>query len=169
MDEKEYERIVREIQAASTDELSALPVLTADNVRMNASFATKEEAINACADILIDRGYAFPDYRSDMLERDRSTSVYLGNGVALPHGLDSSKSRIKSSGICFIQVPDGVDFDGNTAYLLIGVAGSEDTHLKLLGRIAEILCNEENIHRLRVAKNAAEVLEILSLDGLENV
>ena len=66
-------------------------------------------------------------------------------------------------------MPDGVDFDGNTAYLLIGVADSEDTHLKLLGRIAEILCKEENIHRLRVAKNAAEVLEILSLDGLENI
>lgn len=37
-----------------------------------------------------------------MIARDADVSVYMGNGVALPHGLSSSKKTIRHSGICFI-------------------------------------------------------------------
>ncbi len=170
MDQKEYDQIVakiKEMLADASDDLSAegpsIPLFDEKNIVLKASFADKKEAINACADILIGRGYADESYRQDMFERDADVSVYLGNGVALPHGLASSKKSIKTSGICFIQVPDGVDFGGEKAYLLVGVAGKGEEHVDLLGKIATILCDEGNLNALQKAATKQEVLKILDL------
>lgn len=182
MDQKEYDRIVSELKTIfQTDAAAAtpakgkskplpgkavstdLPIFSPDNIVLNASFANKRDAIAACADIFIRGGYADEQYKKDMLARDADVSVYMGNGVALPHGLDSSKDRIKSSGICFIQVPKGVDFDGETAYILIGVAGRGEEHVEILGQVATLLCEEANINALRAAKTKREVMNILKL------
>ncbi|MFR7698812.1 MAG: PTS sugar transporter subunit IIA, partial [Lacticaseibacillus paracasei] len=77
-------------------------------------------------------------------------------------GLTQSDS-ILHSGICFVQVPDGVDFDGNTAYLLVGVAGKGEEHVQLLGQIAQALTEDNNIQKLREAKDKQTVLSILKL------
>ena len=79
----------------------------------------------------------------------------------MPHGINSSKKSIRNSGICFIQVPEGVDFDGNMAYLLIGVAGNEEEHVDILGKIGMALTTGDNNERLRTANNKQEVLDIL--------
>ena len=183
MDQKEYDRIVSEIKgmmtpgaaaAASAPDTSAAsaPAKTAapekllmpdKNIVLNQSFSSKKEAIEACADIFIEGGYSMPDYKADMLQRDKEASVYIGSGVAMPHGLASSKKTILNSGICFIQVPGGVDFDGETAYLLIGVAGREEEHVDLLGQIARKLCDESNIEKLKTAKTKKEVTDILQI------
>ncbi len=120
-----------------------------------------------CADILIRGGYADESYKQDMLQRDEEASVYLGNGVAMPHGLASSKETIRHSGICLIQVPQGVDFDGETAYLLIGVAGRGEEHVDILGHIGETLSDESLIEALIKAKTKEQILEILKMDSLK--
>lgn len=180
MDQKEYDRIVSELrlmlktdaQPAQIQEQTRTsvsvkkndkPVFCSENIILNASYANKREAIEACADIFIRGGYTEPGYKKDMIERDEDVSVYMGNGVALPHGLETSKQTIKNSGICFIQVPNGVDFDGETAYLVIGVAGRGEEHVEILGQIAEKLSEEENIEKLRRAASEKEVMDILKL------
>lgn len=162
MDQKEYDRIVAQIRGLMAGG-DAIPLFDEQNIVLNASFADKREAISACADILIGRGYADESYRQDMFDRDEDVSVYIGNGVALPHGLASSKQSIRTSGICFIQVPKGVDFGGETAYLLVGVAGKGEEHVELLGKIATILCDEGNLNALQKATSRKEVLKILDL------
>lgn len=162
MDQKEYDRIVLQIKGLLAGE-DAIPLFDEQNIVLRASFADKREAISACADLLIGRGYADESYRQDMFDRDQDVSVYIGNGVALPHGLASSKQSIRTSGICFVQVPEGVDFDGKTAYLLVGVAGKGEEHVELLGKIATILCDEGNISALKKAASKKEVLKILDL------
>ena len=125
MDQTEYERIIVEIQRMLGHDVPDV-FFAKDNICVKMQkYANKEEAIKACADIFIKGGYTDESYKADMLQRDKEASVYLGNGVALPHGLASSKETIKNSGICFVQVPDGVDFNGEKAYLLVGVAGKE--------------------------------------------
>lgn len=162
MDQKEYDRIVAQIKDLLSGE-APIPLFDEKNIVLNASFANKKEAISACADLLIGRGYADESYRQDMFDRDADVSVYIGNGVALPHGLSSSKQSIKTSGICFVQVPKGVKFGDETAYLLVGVAGKGEEHVELLGKIATILCDEKNLSALRKAASEKEVLKILDL------
>ena len=177
MDQSEYDRIVGQIQlmigsdtAVGTEKTVQIisapgekPIFPADNIILNASFADKKAAIEACADLFIKGGYTDDQYKEDMLARDADVSVYMGNGVALPHGLSSSKKEILHSGICFIQVPEGVDFDGETAYLLIGIAGRGEEHVDILGQIAQILCEETNIETLRRAATKQEVLDVFQL------
>lgn len=138
------------------------PLFPAENIVLGASFQDKNEAISACADILIKGGYVKPFYKQEMFAREEDLSVYLGDGVAMPHGLTKSES-IVHSGICFVQVPNGVDFDGNTAYLLVGVAGKGEEHVRLLGQIAEALTKDNNIQKLREAKDKRTVFSILKL------
>ena len=183
MDQGQYDRIVKQMKTMLEEgaavpeahvekmaEIEAdvskqdLPVFDEKNIVMNASFANKAEAIDACADILIGRGYADESYRQDMHKRDEEASVYLGEGVALPHGLAHSKKTIKNSGICFIQVPGGVDFDGEKAYLLFGVAGKGEEHLDLLGKIGTLLTADEAlIGKLKAAGSKEEVMKLLEL------
>ena len=161
MDQSEYERIIIEIQRMLGHDVP--DVFCEDNIVLNAKYTNKEEAIKACADIFIKGGYTDESYKADMLQRDKEASVYLGNGVALPHGLASSKETIKNSGICFVQVPEGVDFGGEKAYILVGVAGKGEEHVELLGKIGQTLMDEGVIEKLKNATSKEEVIKLLNL------
>ncbi len=41
-------------------------------------------------------------------------------------------------GFTVLQVPNGVDFDGQEAKLIFGIAGKDGTHLEILSSIAVI-------------------------------
>jgi mannitol PTS system EIIA component len=136
-------------------------IFTKENILLNESVATKEEAIKLAGIILVKNGYVDESYIEKMLEREELTSTYMGNFVAIPHGTEDSKQFVKDSGISFVQVPSGVDFGGgNIVKLLIGIAGKGDEHLDILSKIAIVCSEEENITKLVEAKSADEILAI---------
>ena len=49
-----------------------------------------------------------------MLEREKSVSTFIGEGVAIPHGTDESRALVRRTTLGVLQFPDGVDWDGNT-------------------------------------------------------
>ena len=131
-------------------------------IALGRSFATKEEAIDAAGQLLVNGGFATPAYVTSMHDRDRDTSVYVGNHVAIPHGTKSSDAEILRTGVSMVQVANGVDFDGDTAYVIFGIAGKADEHLEVLGRIAEFCADENNVEQLRRATTAQEVLDLIN-------
>lgn len=136
-------------------------ILSKENVILNASVETKEEAIRLTGSVLVDKGYVDESYIEKMLEREELTSTYMGNFVAIPHGTEDSKSFVKESGISIVQVPGGVDFGGgNIVKLLIGIAGKDNEHLDILSKIAIVCSEEENVESLVNANTAEEVLAI---------
>jgi mannitol PTS system EIIA component len=138
-----------------------MSVLAKENILLNASVGSKEEAIRLTGSILVDKGYVDASYIEKMLEREQLTSTYMGNFVAIPHGTEDSKQFVKKSGISFVQVPQGVDFGGgNIVKLLIGIAGKDNEHLDILSKIAIVCSEEENIEKLLAAKSADEILSI---------
>lgn len=116
---------------------------------------------SAAGQILVDNGYTTVQYIDDMQEREKRFSVYIGNHLAIPHGIETSDKEIYSSGLSVLQVPEGVDFDGETAYMVIGIAGKDGTHLNMLSTIALICADEENIEKMRCAENKEDIMEIL--------
>jgi Mannitol/fructose-specific phosphotransferase system, IIA domain len=131
-------------------------------IRINASFRNKEEAIRACGRILEDEGRVEEGYIELMIERDRASTVYVGNGVAVPHGTKASQRFVKSTGLAIVQVPDGVDFgNGNVARLLVALAARGDEHIDLLTEIAETCADDERLDRLLAATSPAELLAAL--------
>jgi PTS system mannitol-specific IIA component len=136
-------------------------ILAKENILLNASVGSKEEAIRMAGRILVEKDYVDAGYIEKMLEREELTSTYMGNYVAIPHGTEDSKQFVKESGISFVQVPEGVDFGGgNIVKLLIGIAGKNNEHLDILSNIAIVCSEEENIEKLIAATSADEILAI---------
>ncbi|WP_114570909.1 PTS sugar transporter subunit IIA [Exiguobacterium flavidum] len=136
--------------------------LTEETIQMNRKFETEAEAINASGRLLVDNGFVKPAYIESMQERHAMSSVYIGNGVAIPHGTDSAKGEVLKSGLSIMQVPEGVPFGGESAKIIIGIAGVGDEHLELLSRIAIICSDEDNVERLVAATTKREIIELLS-------
>lgn len=136
-------------------------ILSTENILLNATVESKEEAIKLTGSILVEKGYVDASYIGKMLEREELTSTYMGNFVAIPHGTEDSKPFVKASGISVVQVPQGVEFGGgNIVKLLIGIAGKDNEHLDILSKIAIVLSEEENVEKLVAAKSADEIITI---------
>lgn len=137
-----------------------MPILSADNIVLNASVIEKEEAVRLAGKVLVDKGYVDSSYIEKMLEREELTSTYMGNFIAIPHGTEDAKKSINASGISIIQVPNGVDFgNGNIVKLLIGIAGKNNEHLDILSNVAIICSEEENVNKIVSASTQEEILQ----------
>ena len=136
------------------------PLLYPQNVRTNCKADTKENVIRAVGQMLVDSDYVKQSYVDGMLLREKTFSTYMGNGLALPHGVEEAKRGIKQSGIAVMIFPEGVDWDGEKAKVVIGIAGVGEEHLEILSVIAEQMLEEENVERL-VTGSAEEVYETL--------
>lgn len=135
-------------------------MLNEDNILLNQSFSTKEEAIRVAGELLVKGNYVKKDYIEKMLERENISTTYIGNNIAIPHGTSESKNDILESGVSIVQVPEGVSFDDGLAKVVIGIAGKENTHLGLLSNIA-IICSEmENVEKIINAKTKQEILDM---------
>ena len=137
-------------------------MLTKDLVKLDVKADSMEEAVKIAGRLLYDNGYVEEEYLAAMQERERDVSTYMGNGVAIPHGTNESKKYIISTGISFVQIPDGVDFgDGNIAKLVIGIAGQGDEHLKILQNLATALQDDKKTNLLIETDDKKTVLDSL--------
>ena len=136
-------------------------VIAEENVRLNVTINSKEEAIRLAGELLVENGYVKRSYIDSMLEREALTTTYMGNFIAIPHGTDDSKKEVLESGISILQIPNGVDFGGgNVAKVVFGIAGVGDGHLEILSQIA-ILCAEvENVEKIVAAKSYEEIMQL---------
>ena len=137
------------------------PILQEENIILQAAYADRWSAIQACGEILVKQGYVKAAYIEDMMERERLVSVYVGNHVAIPHGIANSEQHILESGLSVLQIPEGVDFDGEKAYIMIGIAGRDGVHMQLLSQIALVCMEQEQVERLRTSKDKNEIMGIL--------
>jgi len=116
---------------------------------------------------LVKNGYVQREYIEGMIKRENNISSYIGNGVAIPHGMPEYKKYINKSGIVVIQYPEGIDFGrNNIAYIVIGIAGKNDEHVDILSSIAIVCQYEENVNKLKYVKTKKEVIKIL-MEGEE--
>ena len=60
------------------------------------------------AGLLADGGNIDPAYAESMLGREKVANTYLGEGIAIPHGLLKDREMIRKTGIAVVQVPGAV-------------------------------------------------------------
>ncbi|MGM0757770.1 MAG: PTS sugar transporter subunit IIA [Bacillota bacterium] len=138
-------------------------VLSKDNIFLNEQAGSKEEAIKKAGEILVANGYVTSDYVDKMFEREKISSTFMGNGIAIPHGTEDAKAAVLHSGISIIQIPDGVEYgEGNIAKVVFGIAGKNNEHLDILSQIAIVCSEEENVERIIHAKDQDELIAIFN-------
>jgi PTS system mannitol-specific IIA component len=137
-------------------------LLSADRVVLSGTAAGWEDAVRQVGAVLVASGAVSEGYVDAMLERERSVSTFVGEGVAIPHGTLAGRDLVTRDGLCVVQFPGGVDWHGDEVVLCIGIAARGDGHVPILARLAELLMEPDRAGALRTATTADEVVALLT-------
>lgn len=143
----------------------AAPALTAliaeDSIRLNESATDKFDAIRQVGSALLDTGAIDASYIDAMIEREKTVSTFVGEGVAIPHGTLAGKDAVKKDALVVLRFPAGVDWDGNDVRVCVGIAAKGNGHIALLSQLATVLLDPDKAAALREANTKDEVYALL--------
>ena len=124
-------------------------VIEKQNIFLNQKPDTKENVIRRIGAVFSERGYTDESYTQAMLDKEKIFNTYMGNFVALPHGIEEAKKDIKKTGIVLITVPEGQDWGAKEKVkVVIGIAAVGNEHLEVLSKIALSFSDANGIDRL---------------------
>ena len=187
MDKGFYEQLAKELKAAKSGEQPQLApkqpqstsaskhpqqspdaspasyLLSPSSIFLNCQADSRDEAIIKAGDALAAQGCVAQSYTQAMLDRERSSSTYLGEGLAMPHGTSEAKSAVIKTGAVVYIYPQGVDWgSGNVAHFVIGVAAQNNAHIELISAITSAISNPDSLAKLKAAKSSEELAELLN-------
>jgi PTS system mannitol-specific IIA component len=140
----------------------AAGLLAPEAIRLDARAADRDHAVRVCGQVLVDIGAVDPAYVGAMLDRERSISTYLGEGVAIPHGTNEGRGLIHRDALAFVRFPEGTDWNGSPVTVCIAIAARGDGHMEILAELAQVLMDPGRARVLREATDAGQVLGILA-------
>jgi PTS system mannitol-specific IIA component len=87
----------------------------------------------------------------------------MGSFLAIPHGTNEAKDTINSSALSVVRYDDPIDWSGKgPVRFVVGIAGVNNEHLSILGKIAVIFSDEDEVDKLIAAGSATEVYDLLN-------
>lgn len=139
-------------------------VLIKESILTEQSFLSKKEATIMSGEILLKNGYVEKEYIDSMLEKleTQSFATYIGNGVAIPHGMAEGSQYVKHTGISVIQVPEGVLWNEEMAYVIVGIAANSDDHMEVLSALADAIEEEDDAKKLWKETSSEKIFNLLS-------
>ena len=139
-------------------------VLIKESIQTNKSFTDNKEATVAAGKILHENGYVQQEYIGSMLKKleTQSFATYIGNGVAIPHGMAEGSKYVKNTGISIIQVPNGVEWNEERAYIVVGIAANSDDHMNVLASLADAIEDPNEAKKLWSESSADRIFDLLS-------
>ena len=148
---------------------SLAELLDLDAIDLDARADDKEAAVRACGETLVRVGAVQPAYVDAMLERERTISTYVGEGVAIPHGTLAAKEAVVRDALCYLRFAEPIDWDGDevTVCVGIGIAARDNGHIAILGQLATILMDPPRAAALRAATSADDVIALFTPDPEE--
>lgn len=102
------------------------------------------------------------DIRDAVFEREEIMSTGVGKSLAIPHGKVSSIEKNYAS---FAVLKDPIEYDSiddepvNMAFLLVGPAGENRLHIKLLSRISRLMNSTSFRSTLSECKTPEEIYD----------
>lgn len=135
-------------------------LLEKKNIRVNCRMKDKAAVIREAGKMLFESGYVNETYADAMLKREETFATCIGNGIALPHGVEEAKKDIHASGICVMVFPEGLDWGGELVKLVIGIAGVGEEHLAILSKIAEHFMEPDAVEKL-TGSSVDDIYELL--------
>lgn len=135
-------------------------LLKDENILLNQAISTQEEAIEKAGQLLVESGVVKAGYVQAMKDREQIVSTFMGNALAIPHGTDEAKNEVIASGLSLLQIPEGLDWNGEEVKVVIGIAGKDGEHLDLLSQIAITFSEEENVDKIVNAASPQAIRQV---------
>ena len=144
--------------------MSQKSVLIKESILTNKEFSDNKEATVAAGNLLLKNVYVQKEYIQSMLEKldTQSFATYIGNGVAIPHGMSEGSKYVIDTGISVIQVPEGVDWNEEKAYIIVGIAANSDDHMNVLASLADAIEDIEDAKKLWKETSVDKIFNLLS-------
>lgn len=137
--------------------------LSLEDVRLMTSVRDKAEAIRQAGQLLVASGHIHPSYIDSMIARETQANTFLGNGIAIPHGLPEDRELILKTGISVTQIPHGVVWNpGEIVHLVVGIAAKSDEHLQILANLTQVLADPVAVSQLVQTDNPQEIVDRLT-------
>lgn len=123
---------------------------------------TKEEAIRFAGKKLVEAGLVEPTYVASMIEKETTDVTYIGNGIAIPHGCYKDMSLVKKTGIVLLHFRNGILYDEDRVYIMIGIAAKANDHLGILADIAIKLSDEKVVKKLVQCSDLEQFIKVFN-------
>lgn len=171
-----YDNLVSELLAANDSNQNVVKAadvtpstspfqLTKESIFLGMTETNQTDIIKFVGEQLVKQGNVSEEYIQGMLDREKQVSTYLGESIAVPHGVIDAKQYVKNTGIVFCQFPAGVQWgedEDSIAKLVIGIAAKGDEHIHVITAITNALDDEDAIETLKSTTNPEDVLRILN-------
>ncbi|NKF22126.1 phosphoenolpyruvate--protein phosphotransferase [Solimonas marina] len=140
-------------------------LLARELVLLRAKPGSKEDAIRQAAQMLVAGGCVDAAYADSMVRREAVANTFLGEGVAIPHGMGEDRHLVHRSGIAVLQVPGGVEWNpGQHAHLVVAIAAQSDAHITVLRRLTRLIQDRSRLVSLFVTDREQDIVGALSED-----
>ncbi len=140
--------------------------LTSKNIRLGAVATDKADAIRQAGQVLVEAGNIASGYIESMFGREEQANTYLGNGIAIPHGMPKDRELIHQTGISVVQFPAGVEWKaGQIVHLVVGIAARSDEHLAVLAALTDVLDDSNTADRLAKTSRFDDIIAALKRSG----
>ena len=124
-------------------------ILETKNIFINQKSGAKEDIIRRIGDIFSSQGYTNEYYTQAMLDKEKVFNTYIGNQIAIPHGIEEAKKHIKKTGLVLMTFPEGQDWGAaEKVKVVIGIAAVGDEHLEVLQKIAMTFSDKAGLDNL---------------------
>lgn len=145
------------------NQISAL--LTPESIQTGLTFSSKKMLFEHAA-LWFESQYGLKpnDVLNNLLERERLGSTALGYGVAIPHGRIKGLKRATGA---FFRLSPPLDFDApdnrpvTLCFILLAPADANESHLQILGELAQLFGDPVMREQLNLVKNAADLFDLI--------
>jgi PTS system mannitol-specific IIA component len=146
--------------APSRSELRVL--LPETSIDLDATATSRDDAIRQVGALLVSAGSVDSGYVDQMLDRERTVSTFVGDGVAMPHGTLAAKNDVLVEGLALLRLANPIDWGDQQVAVVIGIAAHGRRYITLLSQLASALLEEGRAESLRTATTLDEVYELLA-------
>lgn len=137
--------------------------LSDQNIQLNCPSISKEQTLKQLAEKLTELNFVKQGYEKAFFEREKQTSTFLGNGIAIPHGTVDAREMVLNSGVAIMQFPNGIKWDeNNTAFVVIALAAKNNEHLEFLAKLTDLIANQEKAQKLANATSLEQFIAIFN-------
>jgi mannitol PTS system EIIA component len=125
---------------------------------------TDNQILEFCTEILVQNNVVTDKYYDYVIERSKVASLYMGNGLIIPHSTEEGRKEIiNEGGIAIVWFKNPVKYENEDIHFSVTIAVNNDSHIDILSSIAEKFIDYDEILELIKTNDENKIKEYMGL------
>lgn len=123
-----------------------------------------ENILKFCTDILEQENIVTPRYYDYVIQRSKVASLYMGNGLIIPHSTEEGRKEIiQDGGLAIVWFENPVSYEGNEIHFSVTIAVNNDSHMDILSSIAEKFIDYDEVLEMIKTNDENKIKEYMGI------